>query len=133
MTLPPLRELHQRYVIERRPLEASLEEVLRVDSRAGARAILASIAKRRFENRSEGQRLRKMLRFETLLWEKGHDAVAGIDEAGMSPLAGPVSAAAVILKPGTRIIGIDAWTKADGGARRHLQEELKEKAASWYV
>ena len=58
------------------------------DSRAGARAILASIAKRRFENRSEGQRLRKMLRFETLLWEKGHDAVAGIDEAGMSSLAG---------------------------------------------
>jgi ribonuclease HII len=32
---------------------------LRADSRAGARAILASIAKRRFENRSEGQRLAK--------------------------------------------------------------------------
>jgi ribonuclease HII len=82
-----LKELHQRYVVERRPLEASLEEILRADSRAGARALLASIAKRRSENRSEGQRLRKMLRFETLLWEKGHDAVAGIDEAGMSPRA----------------------------------------------
>jgi hypothetical protein len=117
MTRLSLNELHQRYVIERRPLEASLEEVLRADSRAGARAILASISKRRFENRSEGQRLRKMLRFETLLWEKGHDAVAGIDEAGMSPLAGPVSAAAVILKPGTRIIGIDDSKKLDPSAR----------------
>ena len=102
-----LGELRQRYVIEGRPLEASLEEILRADSRAGARAILASIAKRRFENRSEGQRLRKMLRFETALWDQGQDAIAGVDEAGMSPLAGPVSAAAVILKPGTRITGID--------------------------
>ena len=128
-----LKELHQRYVIERRPLEASLEEILRADSRAGARALLASIAKRRSENRSEGQRLRKMLRFETLLWEKGHDAVAGIDEAGMSPLAGPVSAAAVILRPGTRIIGIDDSKKLGSSAREALAEEIKEKAAAWCI
>src|SRR3954447_979352 len=133
MTRLSLTELHQRYVIERKPLEAGLEEALRADSRAGARAILASIAKRRFENRSEGQRLRKMLCFETLLWEKGLDAVAGIDEAGMSPLAGPVSAAAVILKPGTRITGIDDSKKLDPSAREALAEEIKEKAASWYV
>ena len=95
MTRYSLDELRQRYVIEGRPLEASLEKILRADTRAGARAILASIEKRRFENRSEGQRLRKMLRFETLLWDEGQDAVAGVDEAGMSPLAGPVSAAAV--------------------------------------
>jgi ribonuclease HII len=102
-----LAELRQRYVIEGRPLENSLEKLLRADCRAGVRAVLASIAKRRLENRSEGQRLRKMLRFETHLWNMGHNAVAGVDEAGMSPLAGPVSAAAVILKPGTRIVGID--------------------------
>ena len=41
----------QRYVIEGKPLEAGLEEILRADTRAGARAILASIEKRRFENR----------------------------------------------------------------------------------
>ena len=112
MTRYSLDELRQRYVIEGRPLEASLEEYLRADPRAGARAILASIERRRFENRSEGQRLRKMLRFETLLWDQGQHAVAGVDEAGMSPLAGPVSAAAVILKPGTRITGIDDFEKA---------------------
>ena len=102
-----LDALRRRYVIEKRPLEAGVEQILRADTRAGARAILASIDKRRSENRSEGQRLRKMLRFESSLWESGHHAVAGVDEAGMSPLAGPVSAGAVILKPGTRIIGID--------------------------
>src|SRR4051795_7344881 len=128
-----LHVLRQRYVVEKRPLEASVEQILRADTRAGARSILALVDKRRFENRSEGQRLRKMLRFETSLWESGHHAVAGVDEAGMSPLAGPVSAAAVILKPGTRIIGIDDSKKLDATAREELATEIKEKAAAWCV
>ena len=133
MSRHSLAELRQRYVIEGRPLETSLEEILRADSRAGARAILTSIAKRRFENRSEGQRLRKMLRFEKLLWDRGHNAVAGVDEAGMSPLAGPVSAAAVILKPGTRITGIDDSKKLDSKSREELANEIKKTAAAWCV
>ena len=133
MTQYSLDVLRQRYVVEKKPLEASVEQVLRADGRAGARAILALIDKRRFENRSEGQRLRKMLRFETSLWETGHHAVAGVDEAGMSPLAGPVAAAAVILKPGTRIIGIDNSKKLDAAAREELAKEIKEKAESWSV
>ena len=133
MTLYSLDVLRQRYVVEKRPLEANIEQVLRADSRAGARAILASIDKRRFENRSEGQRLRKMLRFETPLWESGHQAVAGVDEAGLSPLAGPVAAAAVILKPGTRIVGIDDSKKLDAAAREELAREIKDKAQSWCV
>jgi ribonuclease HII len=127
MTRHSLDELRQRYVIEGRPLEASVEELLRADSRAGARAILAMIEKRRFENRSEGQRLRKMLRYETLLWDQGHKAVAGVDEAGMSPLAGPVSAAAVILKPGTRITGIDDSKKLDANSREDLAKDNQGK------
>src|SRR4051794_23075575 len=126
MTRYSLDELRQRYVVEGRPLEASLEEVLRADTRAGARAILASVEKRRFENRSEGQRLRKMLRFETLLWDQGQDAVAGVDEAGMSPLAGPVSAAAVVLKPGTRITGIDDSKKLEAGGRDLIFSDYQE-------
>jgi ribonuclease HII len=133
MTRYSLDEIRQRYVVEKRPLEASVEQALRADGRAGARAILASIDKRRFENRSEGQRLRKMLRFETALWESGHHAVVGVDEAGMSPLAGPVSAAAVVLKPGTRIIGIDDSKRLDAAAREELANEIREKATSWCV
>jgi ribonuclease HII len=133
MSRYPLDVLRQRYVIEKRPLEASIEQTLRADTRAGARAILALIDKRRFENRSEGQRLRKILSFETSLWESGLQAVAGVDEAGMSPLAGPVSAGAVILKPGTRIVGIDDSKKLDAAAREELAKEIKAKAESWCV
>jgi ribonuclease HII len=133
MSRHSLGELRQRYVVENRPIEANVEKVLRADSRAGARSLLAFIEKRRFENRSEGQRLRKMLRFETLLWESGHHAVAGVDEAGMSPLAGPVCAAAVVLKPGTRIVGIDDSKKLNSASREELAKEIKEKAAGWSV
>jgi hypothetical protein len=55
MTRQSLDLLRQRYVIEKKPLEASVERILRADTRAGARAVLALIDKRRSENRSEGQ------------------------------------------------------------------------------
>jgi ribonuclease HII len=58
---------------------------------------------------------------------------AGVGESGMSPLAGPVSAGAVILKPGTRIVGIDDSKKLDAAAREELSKEIKGKAESWCV
>jgi ribonuclease HII len=51
----------------------------------------------------------------------------------MSPLAGPVSAAAVILKPGTRITGIDDSKRLDSKSREALAKVIKEKAAAWCV
>jgi ribonuclease HII len=41
---------------------------LNADTRSGARAILAAVVRRRFDNWSEGQRLRKLLRYEGALW-----------------------------------------------------------------
>jgi ribonuclease HII len=60
-------------------------------------------------------------------------AVAGVDEAGMSPLAGPVSAAAVIFAPGTRIPGVDDSKKLDAPARERLATEIKCTAVAWSV
>ena len=94
MTRLALAQIRHRYLVEGRPLDWAMEAALMVDTRAGAKAILDAIAQRRFENRSEGQRVRKLLRYENALWATGALHVAGVDEAGMSPLAGPVSAAA---------------------------------------
>lgn len=128
-----LSELNLRYVREGRPLDKAIEAALRSDTRPGAKAILATIEKRRFENRSEGQRLRNLLRFENDLWSSGVFMVAGVDEAGMSPLAGPVCAAAVIFEPGTRIPGVDDSKKLDAAAREHLAIEIKKVAVTWSV
>jgi ribonuclease HII len=128
-----LAQLRQHYVVEAHPLDAATETALRSDGRPGAKAILEAIARRRFENRSEGQRLRKLLRYETALWNEGVVRVAGVDEAGMSPLAGPVAAAAVVFAPGSRIPGVDDSKKLDAPCRDRLAGEIKETAVAWSV
>lgn len=128
-----LAQIRQRYLIEAQPLDAVTASVLAADPRPGAKAILEAIARRRFANRSEGQRLRKLLRYENALWAKGILYVAGIDEAGMSPLAGPVAAAAVIFEPGSRIPGIDDSKKLSVAARNRLAIQIKETALAWSV
>ena len=128
-----LTELRHRHVIEGRPLDTATERALRSDPRAGARAILQAVERRRFEARSEGQRLRKMLRYELALWSAGIMTVAGVDEAGMSPLAGPVAAGAVVFRPGIRITGVDDSKKLDAQTRERLADEIRHQALAWSV
>jgi ribonuclease HII len=128
-----LTELRRRHVIEGRPLDTATERALRSDPRAGARAILHAVERRRFEARSEGQRLRKMLRYELALWSAGIMTVAGVDEAGMSPLAGPVAAGAVVFRPDIRITGVDDSKKLDAQTRERLAEEIRHQALAWSV
>lgn len=128
-----LSQVRQRYVDEARPLTAPIEAALRADTRAGAKAILEAVERRRFDNRSEGQRLRKLLRYESALWTEGVLTVAGVDEAGMSPLAGPVYAAAVVFAPGSRIPGVDDSKKLTACVRGRLAREIKETAVAWSV
>ena len=131
--MPTLAELRERYVERGRPLPAALEAELRADPRPGAKAILDAVAKRRHAHRAEGQRLRKMLRFEQALWATGLVHVAGVDEAGMSPLAGPVYAAAVVFTPGSRIADVDDSKKLDAKERERLAIEIKATACAWAV
>jgi ribonuclease HII len=130
---PTLAQLRRRYVEKGRPLPAALEEELRRDGGAGAQAILAAVERRRRENRAEGQRLRTMLRYERALWAEGVALVAGVDEAGMSPLAGPVAAGAVIFPPETRIPGVDDSKKVDPAERERLVPLIKARAIAWAV
>ena len=78
MTQLSLTQIKRRYVLEARPLDAAMEAALRADSRAGARAVLQAIERRRFENRAEGQRLRRLMRYEWSLWDKGILQVADL-------------------------------------------------------
>ena len=132
MTLT-LAQMRKRYVVDGRPLDSAMEAALKADPRTGARAILEAIARRRTENRSEGQRQRTLLRYETQLWNAGVLHIAGVDEAGMSPLAGPVAAAAVIFAPSVRIPGVDDSKKIDAAERERLALEIKATALAWSV
>lgn len=126
-------DLRLRYVDEGRPLPADLEAALAAEPRAGARAVLASVKRRRRSNRAEGQRLRNLLRYETRLWARGVTLVAGVDEAGMAPLAGPVVAAACILPRDYRPRGVDDSKQLDAGERERLAADIKKNAVAWAV
>jgi ribonuclease HII len=128
-----LREIRRRYLDRGRPLPAHLEAALQHDARGGAREILSAVERRRRQQRGEGQRLRWLLRYERQLWARGIELIAGVDEAGMSPLAGPVAAAAVILRVGWRIPKIDDSKKLDPETREYLAPLIKEHAISWAV
>lgn len=57
--------------------------------------------------------------------------IAGVDEAGRGPLAGPVTAAAVILDPARPIIGLADSKKLSPARRERLAEEIRAKSLAW--
>ena len=59
--------------------------------------------------------------------------VAGVDEAGRGPLAGPVSCAAVILKPRARLPGLDDSKKLGHAAREELFPRIQAQALAFCV
>ena len=59
--------------------------------------------------------------------------VCGVDEAGRGPWAGPVSAAAVILRPRARIAGLDDSKKLGAAQREALEPVIKARAIAWAV
>lgn len=69
-----------------------------------------------------------MYHYEEELYEKGITYIAGIDEAGRGPLAGPVVAAAVILKKGAQLKHVDDSKKLTEKQRAVALKEIKENA-----
>ena len=128
-----LADLRQLYVVQARPMPRAVERELRGDARAGAQSIVAAVERRRRSNRAEGQRLRRMVRRESALWGAGVELVAGVDEVGMSPLAGPVSAAAVILPVGARWAKVDDSKKVDPATRERLAARIRAEAIAWAI
>jgi ribonuclease HII len=130
----PLGSLRVRFLERGRAVPEGFLEALEADPRAGARMLADAIRDRRATNRAEGQRLRHLLRFETELWAAGHLHVAGVDEAGMAPLAGPVVAAAVVLPRGYKLKGLDDSKKVlDPEKRCRLALAVKRDAVAWGV
>lgn len=73
---------------------------------------------------AERARLQRMLRHEKRLRTAGYFRIAGVDEAGRGPLAGPVVAAACILPPKTYFQGLNDSKQVSPDARKRLFEEL---------
>src|SRR4029077_20265602 len=72
-------------------------------------------------------------RFERAARKLGWLRIAGLDEAGRGSLFGPVVAAAVILNPTRRIVGLDDFNKINSERRLTLAERIRQHALAWAV
>ena len=126
----PVPDLHRLFLEEERELPSGGLRALKDDPRAGARAIAERIEKRNHRAQAEGRRLTRLCAFEQVLWDQGVLHVAGVDEVGMAPLAGPVIAAAVVFPPGTRICGINDSKQLTPEERCELEPEIRASAVA---
>ena len=81
----------------------------------------------------EIERLKKLKEYETNLYKTGLKYIAGIDEAGRGPLAGPVVVGIAIMKPDSFIEGVNDSKKISEKKRERLYEEITEEAIDWAV
>lgn len=81
----------------------------------------------------EFSRLNGLKEYENKLYETGLAYIAGIDEAGRGPLAGPVTVGVVIMKPESFIEGINDSKKISETKREKLYDEITKEALDWSV
>jgi len=74
-----------------------------------------------------------LLQRERELWAEGVSFVAGVDEAGIGPLAGPVVAAAVVFPAGLGLEGVNDSKKLTPARRSSLAEAIKQSALSYRI
>jgi ribonuclease HII len=83
------------------------------------------VAKRQ---RRQAARMGILLRIERELWRKGVTRIAGVDEVGVGPLAGPVVAAAVVVSPDMKLRGVDDSKLVSAALREELAVKIQESA-----
>jgi ribonuclease HII len=103
------------------------------DPRSGARALARVLRRRRRALLREARRFEQLLARSRALRASGARAVAGVDEVGMGPLAGPVVAAAVVLPEHPELHGLDDSKRLAPGARARLAEAIRGQALAFSV
>jgi ribonuclease HII len=111
----------------------ALLAALRRDARPGAHRLAEQWAHRRRRALADRRRVARLFALRTRLARAGAPLVAGVDEAGMGPLAGPIVAGAVILGERPELPGLDDSKKLPRAARERLAREIRRQALACAV
>ncbi len=122
-----IKEVKERLKEIEDPADPFVEACL-ADGRKGVQTALKQWQKRQDAKQALLDRFERMSQYELDAKTKGYNFIAGIDEVGRGPLAGPVVSAAVILDEERPIIGLDDSKKLSLKKRNELFAEIKEKA-----
>ena len=105
-------------------------KMLQADERSGVQKLLLAYYKRLEKEAQEKERFTKMLAYESEYYAQGVQYVAGVDEAGRGPLAGPLVIAAVILPRNAFIAGLNDSKQISAAKRDKLYDEIIAKAVA---
>ncbi|AXI09066.1 ribonuclease HII [Oceanobacillus sp. 143] len=112
--------------------EEILEELMK-DERKGVQKLIHTYEKRLAKERELEKNYLEMCHYEQSAFGKGKQFVAGIDEAGRGPLAGPVVAAAVILPHDFKLLGLNDSKQINEATREKFYSIIKKEAISYGV
>lgn len=109
------------------PSDEVLQEIAE-DPRKGVQALFFSYVRRKKKEAEEQFRVESLYKVESRFYKEGKKYIAGIDEVGRGPLAGPVTVAAVILPPHLFIKGLNDSKKVRPAERERIAGIIHEKA-----
>lgn len=104
--------------------------MLQADERSGVKKLLAAYYKRLEKAALEQARFESMLTYEKEYYAQGMQYVAGVDEAGRGPLAGPLVIASVILPQAVFIAGLNDSKQLSAAKREQIYDEIIAKAVA---
>ncbi len=127
MSLKRLQEL----ISDRGPdVYADVIQTLSADPRGGAQRLVRYCQTKLAELKHEQFRIARMFSYERQVWAMGYRLVAGLDEVGRGPLAGPVVAAAVVLPGEISLPGLDDFKRLSSKRRQELFDHIKQRAVA---
>ena len=125
--MPTIKEVKERLAMIDELDHPFFEELI-LDGRAGVQAAISKRKRELQKQVDEDLRLEKMLAYEKELYAQGIDLIAGVDEVGRGPLAGPVVAAAVILPKACKIPGLNDSKKIPKSKHKAIYEAVLQNA-----
>lgn len=127
--MPTIKEVKERLAMIDE-LDHPLFEELIYDARAGVQSAINKRKRELQKQVEEDLRLEKMLAYEKELYAQGIHLIAGVDEVGRGPLAGPVVAAAVILPENCKIPGLNDSKKIPKTKHQAIYQAVLDQALS---
>lgn len=105
----------------------------REDERKGVMKLIYSFDRAVEKKEQLKKNYEQMCAYENKFKQQGYSLIAGIDEAGRGPLAGPVVAASVILPSNAQLYGLTDSKQLTEKDRNYFYQKIKEVAISYYI
>ncbi len=123
-----MRILDIQKILMAETVELGILAEIALDKRKNAQNLLKSYYKRQEKIKLQQEKQVELLKFEQSYYAQGYKYIAGVDEAGRGPIAGPLVVASVILPKGCNLLGVDDSKKLTAEKREFLCGEIYKQA-----